>query len=388
MKPDFEKSDNQKHKFHKISGIIFAAFIFVTGAIGLIHEDSRFSESENRVLAKLPRLDADNILSGRFSRKFEKYSADQMPYRTLWVEMKSRTDLLLGRREVNGVLRGNEGFLFEKPSAPDKASMDEKISAINSFTEKYRNIQSFFILVPNASDILSSYLPEDAPLISQKEYIQDLYSELDSSVIKIDSYNALAQISEKDTFYRTDHHWTSDSAYAVFKSLARELKIDVTDSAYKKLPVTADFYGTLASKTGYYGYDGDTINVYLPDSKSDQYVVSYVEEKLKSPSLFDVSKLSAKNKYEVFMRGNHPLVKIKTAARNQKSLLVIKDSYANCFIPFLTAHFSRITVVDPRYYYEDLYELIDSEDISHVLYLYNANTFFEDRFLASVLNNE
>lgn len=84
MKPDFEKSDNQKHKFHKISGIIFAAFIFVTGAIGLIHEDSRFSESENRVLAKLPRLDADNILSGRFSRKFEKYSADQMPYRTLW----------------------------------------------------------------------------------------------------------------------------------------------------------------------------------------------------------------------------------------------------------------------------------------------------------------
>ena len=122
--------------------------------------------------------------------------------------------------------------------------------------------------------------------------------------------------------------------------------------------------------------------------KSDQYVVSYVEEKLKSPSLFDVSKLSAKNKYEVFMRGNHPLVKIKTAARNQKSLLVIKDSYANCFIPFLTAHFSRITVVDPRYYYEDLYELIDSEDISHVLYLYNANTFFEDRFLASVLNNE
>lgn len=388
MKPDFEKSDNQKHKFHKISGIIFAAFIFVTGAIGLIHEDSRFSESENRVLAKLPRLDADNILSGRFSRKFEKYSADQMPYRTLWVEMKSRTDLLLGRREVNGVLRGNEGFLFEKPSAPDKASMDEKISAINSFTEKYRNIQSFLILVPNASDILSSYLPEDAPLISQKEYIQDLYSELDSSVIKIDSYNALAQISEKDTFYRTDHHWTSDSAYAVFKSLARELKIDVTDSAYKKLPVTADFHGTLASKTGYYGYDGDTINVYLPDSKSDQYVVSYVEEKLKSPSLFDVSKLSAKNKYEVFMRGNHPLVKIKTAARNQKSLLVIKDSYANCFIPFLTAHFSRITVVDPRYYYEDLYELIDSEDISHVLYLYNANTFFEDRFLASVLNNE
>ena len=388
MRPDFENRDNQKQRYHKISGIIFAVFIFITGALGMIYEDSGFSESENRVLAKLPRLDAENILSGRFSRKFEKYSADQMPYRTLWVEIKSRSDLMLGRREANGVIRGREGFLFERPSIPDRDSMDEKISAINSFTEKYRNIQSFFILVPNASDILPAYVPEDVPLISQREYIQSFYSSLDSSVRKIDSYDALAQISEKDAFYRTDHHWTSYSAYAVFKSLARELKIDVTDIAYKKLPVTADFYGTLASKTGYYGYDGDTINVYLPESQADQYVVSYVEEKIKSPSLFDVSKLSAKNKYEVFMRGNHPLVKIKTAARNQKSLLVIKDSYANCFIPFLTAHFSRITVVDPRYYYEDLYELIDSEDISHVLYLYNANTFFEDRFLASVLNNE
>ena len=38
MKPDFEKSDNQKHKFHKISGIIFAAFIKLTSAWPMLTE--------------------------------------------------------------------------------------------------------------------------------------------------------------------------------------------------------------------------------------------------------------------------------------------------------------------------------------------------------------
>ena len=56
MKPDFEKSDNQKHKFHKISGIIFAAFIFVTGAIGLIIRIQGFQRVRTGSLRKYQGL--------------------------------------------------------------------------------------------------------------------------------------------------------------------------------------------------------------------------------------------------------------------------------------------------------------------------------------------
>ena len=71
---------------------------------------------------------------------------------------------------------------------------------------------------------------------------------------------------------------------------------------------------------------------------------------------------------------------------SDRVLLMFKDSYANCFIPFLTPYFKEIVVVDPRYYYEDVQELIEAEEVTDVLYLYNANTFFTDNSLTYVLS--
>ena len=73
---------------------------------------------------------------------------------------------------------------------------------------------------------------------------------------------------------------------------------------------------------------------------------------------------------------------------NNKNLLIFKDSYANSFVPFLIKDFSNIILVDPRYYYDDIYKLIKNENVSDILYLYNANTFFNDTSLSLVLNNE
>lgn len=65
----------------------------------------------------------------------------------------------------------------------------------------------------------------------------------------------------------------------------------------------------------------------------------------------------------------------------------IKDSYANSIIPFLVEYYSKIIVVDPRYFYDNLYEIINNNNFKDILFLYNANTFFSDKYLASVLNN-
>ena len=71
--------------------------------------------------------------------------------------------------------------------------------------------------------------------------------------------------------------------------------------------------------------------------------------------------------------------------RQGRRLLVLKDSYANCFLPFLAPYYREIVVVDPRYYYDDLAMLVETEEITDVLYLYNANTFFQDTSLAPLL---
>lgn len=79
------------------------------------------------------------------------------------------------------------------------------------------------------------------------------------------------------------------------------------------------------------------------------------------------------------------MIEIQTASSRNKRLLVLKDSYANCFIPFLIPYYRDIVIVDPRYYYDSIDQLIEDYDIQEVLYLYNANTFFSDTSLQPAL---
>ena len=52
--------------------------------------------------------------------------------------------------------------------------------------------------------------------------------------------------------------------------------------------------------------------------------------------------------------------------------------------------YRTITIVDPRYYNENIEKVIQEDFITDVMYLYNTNTFVEDTSLADVWvkNNE
>ena len=114
-------------------------------------------------------------------------------------------------------------------------------------------------------------------------------------------------------------------------------------------------------------------------------MINYVDEQKKSASFYTVSQLDGRDKYALFFDGNHPKVVINTPTQENRTLLILKDSYANCFVPFLAQHYRTIVMIDPRYYYGDLEELIQVENIQEILYLYNANTFFSDTSLELAL---
>lgn len=106
--------------------------------------------------------------------------------------------------------------------------------------------------------------------------------------------------------------------------------------------------------------------------------MEYVDEDQTSDSLYEMEQLHKKDQYAVFLNGNHPLIRITTAHPEKKRLLVVKDSYANSLIPFLTKHFSEIDVVDLRYYEGDLTTFVKEREIDELLLLYNVHTFSED----------
>ena len=212
-------------------------------------------------------------------------------------------------------------------------------------------------------------------------------SHLNKNIKMINAYKALENHKDEYIYYKTDHHWTTLGAYYTFLEAANTMKLDTSKNKYEKMRVSNDFYGTLYSKSGYEVKSPDNIDIYIPKNKDDECVISFIDEQKKTASFYDSSKLNTKDKYAVFLGGNHPIVDIKTTSKSNKKILIFKDSYANSFVEFLTPYFSEIVMVDPRYYYDDIDKLISDKSITDMLFLYNANTFFNDTSLEFVLNN-
>ena len=89
----------------------------------------------------------------------------------------------------------------------------------------------------------------------------------------------------------------------------------------------------------------------------------------------------------MFFGGNHTRIDIDSPGAPNRSLLIFKDSYANCFVQFLLPYYRNITIIDPRYYYDDIEHLISERGVTDILYLYNVNTFMSDTSLADILND-
>ena len=94
---------------------------------------------------------------------------------------------------------------------------------------------------------------------------------------------------------------------------------------------------------------------------------------LPSAKLFsDLDKLEVYDKYAMFLHGNNGLSRVEGSGTGK--ILVIKDSYANSFVPYLTANYATIDVVDFRNYNYGLDQLIAANDYDQILVLYSYAT--------------
>ena len=72
---------------------------------------------------------------------------------------------------------------------------------------------------------------------------------------------------------------------------------------------------------------------------------------------------------------------LRIPIRPGTKVLVIKDSFANSFVPFLVNDYDDIYMVDLRYYNGDMAEYLKENQITDVLVLYNISNFISDRNL-------
>lgn len=360
--------------------IIFTAFITLFFVLNLVLPDIEFSEQENRELTQAPEFTFEGLFSGKFTKKFESYTTDQFAFRDSWTTLKAGSELSLGKKENKGVYLCEGETLVEGYEAPDKQQLDINIAAVKSLAEK-AGVPVYLALVPGIAESRAGILPKNAPNDSQKDVIDYCYER--SGAINVDMLSAMTAHADEYIYYRTDHHWTSLGAYYGYVSLMEAMgKAPPPLSAYERETVSEEFYGTVYSKSGISWISPDSIEIFVPQDKMTE-VFNYPKDEPVASNMYNFDFLSKKDKYSMFMGGNTPLITVKTKNADSPSLLVIRDSYMDSLTPFLQNNFSKIHIMDLRYYKTKLMDstvsdYIAENDIDEVLICYSVYNFGTD----------
>ncbi len=379
------KKDRQRKVQEQLVGIIFILILFLFLIINIIVPNKEKSVQENRMLATKPKFRLSSLISGDYDEKFEAYMDDQFVGRDMWRKLKVTVDRICGSRLENGVYIGRNGQLLEQIEVADENHLAANIKAIKSFSESQKKIPVRMMLVPDAANVLNHSLPALAKPEDQTQMFSMVRKDLGDSVEWIDVSTELNKHKTEKIYYKTDHHWTTLGAFYAFQAAAPSLGIEGDLSGkYVSYAVSDSFNGMLASKSGVNLGEKEQIDIYVPTEEDTDLIVDYVDEGKRSTSLYDSSKLKEKDQYTVFLGGNSSVLDIRTVSTSTKRLLLVKDSFANSFIPFLTPYYREIVVVDPRYYSGTINDLMDSYRISEVLFLYSGNTFFKDNNISGV----
>ena len=357
--------------------LLAMAVILVGLSVGsLLLPDSAFSANENRYLKQAPRLTWDALMHGSYTADVEPYTAAQIALRDVWMGAKSTLQQLAGKQDVGGVWLGEDGYYFAKMTEDDfnRPRYEKNLAAVKAFFDGNADKDCRILLAPTPCVVLYDKLPFGLSLDNGTVFdVDECYDTL------IDLLGQQAILTRWDlrevgggtqqVYYRTDHHWTTAGAQVAYRVWAKDTGHTVRD--YALTPVTDDFRGTLYSKVLLPGSAYDTVEV-----ARDVEIVSMDCDGQVMHSLYVDSKLKQKDKYEVFMGGNYAKVTVDTGAETGRSLLLIKDSFANCFLPFLCADYDTITVVDLRYCRENMMDL--ASDCTDILVLYELTNFASD----------
>ena len=370
--------------------VLLAFSLFFVGlfALDLITPDRAYSELENTTLSQRPSLSsfsADGL--NKFFTAYTKYVKDQVAGRDNWVALQSTVETKVMQKEQSGgILLGKEHMMFPRTYglvSSETRTLPKNTAALEALCRRYPGLVNV-MLVPAASAVYPENVPTGAPLLDEDRYLDALSEAVQTAGGRfVDVRQTLADHKGEYIYYRTDHHWTSTGAYYAYQQLCTALGLTPFAPSAHTARTAGGFYGTHYSKARTPDAEPDTITYYDLPNALTIYTVTAPGQPAEGETtgLYDTDKLSVYDKYAMFLHGNNGLSRIKGDGTGRGRILVIKDSYANCFVPYLTANYADIDVVDFRNYNYGLDQLIADNGYDQILVLYSFDSFKSDPYL-------
>lgn len=379
-----EYSMNEKFKARVFSMLVIAIMTMLL-VFNIVKKPTAFSELENRQLAQFVAPTVGNLLSGQFMEDFSSYITDQFAFRDFFVSVKARSEKLMGKKDNNGVIFSEDGYLIQRPEQINKKELDTNISAVAEMARLGRFKVSLAV-VPSGYEILRDRLPDNGYKNIYGEMMKYVNAGLEGKgVTVIDTYDSLNAVKDQYVYYKTDHHQTALGSYYTYRDIAMSYGIEPHKlSDYNKKVLSDEFYGTNFSKAPMNKEAKDEIVRYTLKEDAPKFSVKAPGDNYEIDGLFDNEKLLSKDKYSVFLGGNHPLTIIDSDVKNGKKLIIFKDSYAHSIMPFLAAHYESIHLIDLRYFAQDMVQYAMDNKISDILFLYSDASFISGSNLAKL----
>ena len=399
--------DNFIKKSAKIK-IILAVFvtivIFIIG-LAFFARPTR-SENEKRELTPFPTFTLESFLNGEYTAQISLWFSDTYPLREQMIFANSAIQSLYGIKDEQ-VIGG--GDADEIPTGPadiefnptddgkgdtfegtyingdtayqlyffNKQNSDSYVALINEFAAQVEGkAQVYDMIVPLHYQIaLSEETVKKYNASDCGEAIKYMYGNLSGGIKSVDVLPNLLRHNDEYLYFRTDHHWTARGAYYAYLAFCKEKGIEPTPlDNYKRLQFDG-FLGTFyanAKQPAVMKNNPDFVEAFVPigTNREDVYDGNgkYVDWYAIVYSRAD--KYDAANKYLAFMGGDHPLTEIRNPKKpDGSSIVVIKESYGNAFVPFLVDSYEYVYVIDYRQWNGKLSDFVIEKGIDDVLFL-------------------
>lgn len=411
-------------KLYKIFSLLLLAVLFIVGAVSVFDTDATYSESERRKLKTMPALTVSSLLDGSFFSDFSGYFADTFP---------GREGLMEANRSLNGFyyfdalnLDGAASLILDftsngaeqgealtedvpRETSPDETQPQqevnepEKLGSVllvgdSAFDVPYANhqqipeyaaavnaiadtlgsgVSTYWMPVPNSAEF---YTPEayHTGSSSQAAIFDACREQLNSNITYVDAYNVLKEHQEEYLYFRTDHHWTHLGAYYAYNALGEAAGFTADPISAFRQGQWDNFVGSMYTYAANYPQakvlkeNPDTVYYWQPhvECSTNYYSSTSLSDPMASGTICRLDD-TVTNKYLTFMGGDHPVTVVETETEGPV-ILVIKESYGNPLISWLTGHYSKIILIDPREYFAlnddiDLAAFAEEQNVSQCL---------------------
>ena len=368
--------------------VLLAFSLFFVGLflLDLATPDRAYSELENTNLTQRPTLSSVSASGlNTYFTSYTKYVKDQVFGRDQWISLQSVVETTLFQKEQSGgILLGKDHMMFPRTYglvSSETRTLPKNTAALESLCQRYPG-KVQVMLVPAASAVYPENVPANAPLLDEDTYLDQLSERVQAAGGRfVDVRPVLSAHKDEYLYYRTDHHWTTLGAYYAYTQLCDALGLTPFDRDAHPALTAEHFYGTHYAKARTWNAEPDTITYYDLPNPLTIYTVTGPGQPTEGTAtgLYDTDKLRVYDKYAMFLHGNNGLSRI--AGDGTGKILVLKDSFANSFAPYLTANYAAIDILDFRNYNYGLDKLIADNDYDAILVLYSFDSFKSDPYL-------